>query len=121
MDEISLEPEASCPLTTEQQDAVLGRLMRERKETEILRIALETEGARIGGNLARVGQGLQKRLSGIQLRGEDLESEFLHSAVWIELSELEEINKVVQLAKDYREAVKKLKQISQQLAQGGWA
>jgi hypothetical protein len=58
MDGISLDPETSCLLTTEQQDAVLGRLMRKRKETEILKIALETEGARIGGNLAKVGQGL---------------------------------------------------------------
>lgn len=121
MDGISLEPETSHLLTTEQQDAVLGRLMRERKETEILKVAFEAEGARIGENLAKVGQGLQRRLSGIQLRGEDLESEFLHSAVWIELSELEEIKKVFQLANDYREAIKKLKQISQQLAQGGWA
>jgi hypothetical protein len=121
MYETSLEPETSCLLTTEQQDAVLGRLMRERKETEIHKIALEAEGARIGGNLAKVGHGLQKRLSGIQLEGKDLESDFLHSAVWIELSELEEINKVVQLANDYREAIKKLKRISQQLAQGGWA
>jgi hypothetical protein len=120
MDVISLESEAQCVLTTEQQDALLGRLMRERKETEFRRLALEAEGARIGANLAKVGQGLQKRLSGIQLRGEDLEPEFLHSAVWIEQSELEEINKIVQLANDYREAIKTLRQISTQLTQAGW-
>ena len=120
MDVISLEPETSCVLTTEQQDALLGRLMRERKETEIRKVALEAEGARIGANLAMVAQGLQRRLSGIQLQGEDLESDFLHSAVWIEPSELEEINKIVQLANDYRAAIKTLRLISAQLAQAGW-
>lgn len=110
----------SCVLTTEQQDALLGRLMRERKETEIRKIALEAEGVRIGTNLAKVGQGLQKRLSGVQLQGEKLEPDFLHTAVWIEPSELEDIHKIVQLANDYREAVKTLKQISAQLAQDGW-
>lgn len=110
----------SCALTTEQQDALLGRLMRERKETEGRKIALEAEGARIGANLAKVGQGLQRRLSGIQLQGEDLEPDFLHTAVWIEPSELEDINKIVQLANDYRETIKTLKQISAQLAQDGW-
>jgi hypothetical protein len=132
MDVISLEPEVSCVLTTEQQDAVssvltteqqdalLGRLMRERKETEVRKIALEAEGARIGAILAKMGQGLQKRLSGIQLRGEDLEPDFLHSAVWIEPSELEEINKIVQLANDYREAIKTSRRISTQLSQAGW-
>jgi len=120
MDVISLEPETPCVLTTEQQDALLGRLMRERKETEVRKIALEAEGARIGAILARMGQGLQKRLSGIQLQGEDLEPEFSHSAVWIEPSELEEINKIVQLAKDYRETIKTSRQISTQLSQAGW-
>ena len=120
MDIISLEPEASCVLTTEQQDALLGRLMRERKETEIRKIALEAEGARIGAILARIGQGLQKRLSGIQLQGEGLEPDFLHSAVWIEPSELEEVNKIVQLANDYREVIKTSRQISTQLSQAGW-
>jgi hypothetical protein len=117
---ISLVPETSCVLTTEQQDALLGRLMRERKETEIRKVALEAEGARIGANLAMVAQGLQRRLSGIQLQGEDLESDYLHSAVWIKPSELEEINKIVQLANDYREAIKTLRQISAQLAEAGW-
>jgi hypothetical protein len=120
MDVISLEPEVSCVLTTEQQDALLGRLMRERKETEIRKIALEAEGARIGAILARMGQGLQKKLSGIQLQGEALEPDFLHSAVWIEPSELEEIKKIVQLANDYREAIKTSRKISTQLSQAGW-
>jgi hypothetical protein len=39
----------------------------------------------------------------------------------VELSELEEINKVVELASDSRETIKKLKQILQELAQDGWA
>jgi len=67
-----------------------------------------------------LGQSLQKRLSGIQLLGQDLEPDFLHSAVWIEPSELEEVNKIVQLANDYREAIKRSKQISTQLSQAGW-
>jgi hypothetical protein len=94
--------------------------MRERKETEIRKIALEAEGARIGAILARMGQALQKKLSGIQLQGEDLEPDFLHAAVWIEPSELEEIKKIVQLANDYREAIKTSRQISTQLSQAGW-
>jgi NAD(P)H-nitrite reductase large subunit len=120
MQGISLEPEASDLMTTEQLDAMIGRLMRERKETEIRKIALEAEGARIGGNLAVLGQGLQRKLSGIQLQGEHLESDFLHSAVWIKPCELEETSKIVKLANDYREAIKALKQISQQLVQAGW-
>jgi len=39
----------------------------------------------------------------------------------IELSELEEINKVVELASDSREIIKKLTQILQELVQDGWA
>lgn len=113
-----LEPEALC-LTIEQQDALLGRLMRERKETEIRKVALEAEGVRIGENLAKLGLNIQRRLSGIQLQGGDLESDFSHSVVWIEPSELD-ANRIVQLANDYREAIKTLKQISTQLAQTGW-
>ena len=55
------------------------------------------------------------------MQGEELESDLLHSVAWIELSELEKINKVVQLANDYLEVIKKLKQISEQLVEGGWA
>jgi len=120
MDVISPESETSTVLTTEQQDTRLGRLMRERKETETRKIALETEGARIGAILARIGQALQKKLSGIQLQGEALEPDFSHSAVWIEPSELEEIKKIVQLANDYREAIKTSRQVSTQLSQAGW-
>jgi hypothetical protein len=115
---VGLEPEASR-LTIEQQDALLGRLMRERKETEIRKVALEAEGVRIGENLAKLGLNIQRRLSGIQLQGGELESDFSNSVVWIEPSELD-TNRIVQLANDYREAIKTLKQISTQLAQTGW-
>src|SRR6478736_7590042 len=96
--EVGPEPQDSC-LTIEQQDALLGRLMRERKETEIRKVALEAEGARIGENLAKLGLSVQRRLSGIQLLGGDLESDFAQSVVWIEPSELD-ANRIVQLAND---------------------
>jgi hypothetical protein len=93
--------------------------MRERKETEIRKVALEAEGARIGENLAKLGLSIQRRLSGIQLQGRELESDFAQSVVWIEPSELD-ANRIVQLANDYRVAIKTLKQLSTQLAQAGW-
>ena len=93
--------------------------MRERKETEIRKISLEAEGVRIGEGLAKLGLSLQRRLSGIQLQGGELERDFAHSAIWINPSELE-IDKIVQLANDYRKAIVALKQISAQLSQAGW-
>ncbi|MGC1783478.1 MAG: hypothetical protein WA708_13225 [Acidobacteriaceae bacterium] len=107
-------------MTSEQQDAVLGRLMRERKEAETRRTALEAEAQRIGANLIDLGQALQRHPSTIQAQGEGLEAEHIRQARWIAPAELEEVKQIVPLANEYRETMKTLQRLSRQLAEAGW-
>jgi hypothetical protein len=106
-------------VTVEDQDAVIGRLMREKKATEVKRAALQAEAERIATNLHSLASHLDKRLSGIQLQGASLGSDFLSSAVWVTAAELEEPKRIIQLADEYRETISRHKTISKQLREAG--
>jgi hypothetical protein len=106
-------------MSIDEQDAVIGRLIREKKAAERKRTALEEEAHRIATNLHALAQNLDKRLDGIQLQGAGLDSEFLSREAWITRSDLEEVNRIIPLANDYRETIKELRRTAQQLKQAG--
>ncbi len=106
-------------MTIQAQDAVIGRLMREKQANAIHKSALEAETKRVGKFLETLGQKLQRDPMAIQLEGRELTSDHLGTALWITQPETEAVNNAIQLADEYREAVRDLRQIAQQLAEAG--
>lgn len=106
-------------MSTEDQDAAIGRLVREKKDAERKRAALEEEARRIATNLMILAQHVEKRLSGIQIQGGSLEPEFLGREVWVKPSELEEVKRIIPLANEYRETIKAGQRAARQLKNAG--
>lgn len=103
-------------MTTQEQDAIAGRLIRERQE-------LDRKIALITVELKRIGQGLSELGAAathchIALEGEEVSEEFNHyrNPVYrVVPSDLEAISEIVLLAREYRAAVEGLRERSQQL------
>lgn len=106
-------------MSQEDQDAVIGRLIREKKAAEVKKSALYAEAHRIAEDLKEIAGHLEKRLSGLQVQGGSLNSEFLPFEAWIKPTALQELKKIIPLANEYRETILNLKRISGQLKQAG--
>ena len=106
-------------MSQEDQDAVIGRLIREKKAAEAKKSALHAEAHRIAEDLKEIAGHLEKRLPGLQVQGGSLNAEFLPFEAWIKPTALHEIEKIIPLANEYRETILNLKRISEQLKQAG--
>jgi hypothetical protein len=109
-------------MTTEEQDAVLGRLMRERQALQARRAALGAEGERICEIVVGLGKAM-RNLSRVALNTEVLAEEFdspTNPAYRISSLELDEICKILPLAREYRETIGKLRLNQEFLADAGW-
>jgi hypothetical protein len=104
-------------MTQEDQDAVVGRLVREKREAEARRAILEEEAGCISTNLRALAQNLDHKLASIQLKGSPLEPDFItiSGAAWLSQSDLEEPKRILGLANEYRQTLTTLKTISRQL------
>lgn len=108
-------------VTTQDQDAVVGRLVRERRDLEQKCAALEAEAQRLGHRLIVLGQALAQDPGRIVLAGEAVDSKLAMTAHTIHQSELDEIARIPTLTADYRETYRLLKENGKLLGQFGWA
>lgn len=109
-------------MTTQEQDAVLGRLMREQRELEARRSALGAEATRIGDNLIALGKAL-RHPTAVALDAEEVSPEFeslVRPFYRVSANELAEVQKVLSLCRDYRETVTRLRLTSKSLEDAGW-
>jgi hypothetical protein len=56
-------------MSEEQKDAVIGRVLRERKETQTHLAALKAEATRLGRKMMQLGQLLSSNAANVVFRG----------------------------------------------------
>ncbi len=99
-------------MTTKDQDAVLGQVMRERQLLEVRRAALEAEATRLSDTLLRRGKAL-RHPGKVALETEGLSEDFdsaVNPADRITQSDLEVGSSVLTLAREFRGTIAKLKE-----------
>lgn len=109
-------------MTTEEQDAVLGRLMRERQALQARRAALGAEAERIREIVTGLGKAMHNPAS-VALDSEELPEEFdsqVNPAYRISASDMTEIGKILPLTREYRETIGKLRVNAKFLEDAGW-
>ena len=109
-------------MTQQDQDAVVGRLIREQRELEARRSALGAEADRIRQNLKFLMDALRNP-SHVALETEEVSPEFeslTQSFYRIPVNELEEVKRIPLLCRDYREAITKIRLNAKNLKDAGW-
>ena len=109
-------------MTTQDQDAVIGRLMREQRELEARRSALGAEADRIRENLKSLATALRDP-SRVALDTEEVAPEFeslTQSFYRFPVRELEEVKRIIPLCRDYRETITKIRLNAKSLKDAGW-
>ena len=119
MQQAALANEDRYFMTPEDQDAVIGRLVREKKAAETKRATLEAEAHRIAADMRELALHLEKRLPGIQIQGQALPAEFLPFETWLAPGALQQPQRILALANEYRETITNLRRISDQLKRAG--
>ncbi len=103
-------------MTTEEQDAVAGRLIRERQELERKIAIIAAELKRIGERLSELGSAAAR--CNIASEHEEVSQEFAHYSnpiCRVVPSDSEAMIKIVPLASEYRAAIRDLRERSAQL------
>ena len=103
-------PNESYFMTTQDQDAALGKLIKEQRDMKEKLVALEAEAQRLGHRLVRLGQTLIESPGRIALAGEAVPERVALTGVIIHQSELDEISKLPKLTADYRETQSRLQE-----------
>lgn len=109
-------------MTQQDQDAVIGRLMREHRDLEARRSALGAEATRIGDNLIALGKAL-RHPTAVALEAEEVSPEFeshVRPFYRVSANELEEVQRILPLCRDYRETVTRLRLTGKSLEDAGW-
>lgn len=104
------------------QDAVIGRLMREQRELEAKRSALYMEADRIRENLKYLAAALRDP-SHLALDTEEVSAEFeslTQTFYRVPVRELEEVKRIPLLCRDYRETITKIRLKAKSLKDAGW-
>jgi hypothetical protein len=110
------------PMTMDEQDAIIGRLVREKRDFDIRLAALEAKAHQISERLRTLSGAARGDLSGIQLEGEGLDADqvFRRTATWIKREHLNDAATLIEIANEYRQAKEAQTRIASQLAQAGW-
>lgn len=109
-------------MTQQDQDAVIGRLMREQRELEGRRSALHVESDRIRENLKSLVTALRDP-SHVALDTEEVPPEFeslTQSFYRLSANELDEVKRIPILCRDYRETITKIRLNAKNLKDAGW-
>ena len=109
-------------MTQQDQDAAIGRLMREQRELEAKRSALSAEADRIRENLKFLVDALRDP-GHVALDTEEVAPEFeslTQSFYRIPINELEEVKRIPLLCRDYRETITRIRLNAKNLKDAGW-
>jgi hypothetical protein len=108
--------------TQQDQDVVIGRLMREQRELEAKRSALCAEADRIRENLKSLVTALREP-SRLALDTEEVSAEFeslTQTFYRVSVDELEEVMRIPFLCRDFREIITKARLNAKSLKDAGW-
>lgn len=104
-------------MTEQDQDAVLGRLLRQYKEQNELAIKLEVEAKRLGQELVMLGQALSNQPAVVAFPGQGVPINFgRHYEAKPSLFDHQRLAKLVE---DYRQALHKRDEYADQLKRLG--
>ncbi len=106
-------------MTQQEQDAVVGRLIREQRETDEFIAKLDAEAQRLGQAYSELGQALTTNPEGILFPKEGIDGRFAPVQHLVPDSLLN-ADKLKALATDYRTALIKRKQLEDQLKKLGY-
>ena len=109
-------------MTQQDQDAVIGRLMREQRSLEARQSALNAEARRISDNLIALGKALLNP-SRVALETEEVSPEFetmTQPFYRVSVEELEEIEKILPLCRDFRNTITQYRLNMKNLEDAGW-
>lgn len=106
-------------MTEQDQDAVVGRLYREDKECSELLARLAAEADRLGQEYEKLGRTLQIHPGGVYPERASIEPRFMKDGCPFRPS-LFDMEKLVKLTNDYREASLKVRRLEQQIVQAGY-
>ncbi|MFZ3211005.1 MAG: hypothetical protein WA188_05775 [Terriglobales bacterium] len=107
-------------MTQEDQDAVVGRLMRERTDAERNEAALRAECDKLGRQLQDAGRALQTRPENVVFTGQSHSGDFQwqRGGALITPGSIND-TRILQLTNDLRETLTKLTEIRRQLGAFG--
>lgn len=106
-------------MSSDEEDAVLGRLMRQKKEAERRMATLRAEADRLAETFKQIALCLESNPEAIYFNGEGVEGEFLGVAKRFNEADFQGTKKVIDLADDYRATIKELTRISERLREAG--
>src|ERR1035437_224998 len=109
-------------MTQQDQDAVIGRLMREKRDLEARLSVLRAEADRIRENLKSLAPALRDPCH-VALDTEEVAPEFESQTQTfhrVSANELEEVKRVLPLCRDYRETVAQLRLKAKSLEEADW-
>jgi len=109
---------ASYFMSQQDQDAVVGRLLREHKEQSDLVVKLDVEAKRLGEEYTALGQALILQPGGVVFPGEGVPTGFTRQRYEVKPS-IFEVERLKALLTDYRSAVAKRDQYFSQLTSLG--
>jgi hypothetical protein len=110
------------PMTMDEQDAIIGRLVREKRDLDSRLALLEAQAYQISERLRALIGASRGDLSGIQLEGEGLDAEhvFRRTTTWIKREHSNDVVILTEIANEYRQAKEDQMRIASQLSQAGW-
>jgi hypothetical protein len=106
-------------MTQDDQDVVIGRLVREHREADELIAKLDAEATRLGQAYSELGQALMTHPEGVLFPKEGIDGRFAPVQHLVQPSLLN-ADKLKALATDYRTAFIKREQLTEQLKRLGY-
>lgn len=95
-------------MSQEEQDAVIGRVVREHKAATTKLAYLRSEATRLGQELSAIGQALMSQPDSLIRRGEDMPGRFAGPQLHIVNPEALDLEKIMRLTKEIRERMKEI-------------
>lgn len=106
-------------MSDEEKDAVVGRIVRESKENKEHIALLASESARLGARLRTVADGLISHPEGVIQDGQGIDLGWAKQRVSLLAGDFD-VDKIIKLTNDYRQALETKKHLDTQLRQLGF-
>jgi hypothetical protein len=107
-------------MSEEQKDAVIGRVLRERKETQTHLAALKAEATRFGGKLMQLGQLLSSNAANDVFRDNPSISKIPALSIPLFAVTDFDIQRIVTLTNEIKDTIEKLDHLNDQASKLGF-
>jgi predicted nucleic acid-binding Zn-ribbon protein len=107
-------------MSEEQKDAVIGRVLRERKETQTHLAALKAEATRLGRKMMQLGQLLSSNAANVVFRGQSVNIKDSSSQHTLFAVTDFDIQRIVTLTNEIKDTIEKLDHLNDQASKLGF-